>query len=586
MHAARVLAALGLPLGVGACFLLAPYPPLAEDLTNDAGSDVDAAVLTDGASREDGACTPGTTVDCWEGPREAEGKGQCARGKALCLEDGGPGPCLGSVPPAIERCETTADENCDGTGECTGGHRFALRAGDGQVQTARGVGTSPDGAIVAAGVYVGALELPPPNAALPQGGSPSVADGFVVAVDPRTSLVKWSLPLPDLALTSMVVGSSGIVIGGTTATGLSIPGCAAIPPPLPSRNDVFVAVLEHSGKCRVAKLFTGDGDKQLTAMALDDGSGDVALVGAFGGTLELPGVAALDATTPSSLQGFFARVDSKLVARRAARLAPVGTRVTITGVAVDGTGATGRSTIVGQISGGGGGATCTNVYPVPFGFGILTCDTAVAGFAITFDAGAAGVQRVWGDPGSAVQPTAVAYLGAEVAVAGVVSGTTALSGPIVTGAPPGEAFLLRTERGGALAEPAIASVFGGAGQARPRAIAVDAIGNVIVAGDYDGRPSFGGAPLPSALSANGFVAKWRVASVASEAGAARAFIHAWSFPLTSEQLVTPNAVATGALGDVVVGGSFSGSMNMGSSAPLAAAGTGTTSDAFILLRSP
>jgi len=66
---------------------------------------------------ENCTCAAGTTQPCYGGPAWAAGKGKCAKATQQCVGGGEfPqwGPCGGWVPPSIEVCEGSIDEDCDG----------------------------------------------------------------------------------------------------------------------------------------------------------------------------------------------------------------------------------------------------------------------------------------------------------------------------------------------------------------------------------------------------------------------------------------------------------------------------------------
>lgn len=62
-----------------------------------------------------GVCNPGLTSDCFTGPPQALGRGDCRRGVETCGPDGRWGPCVGEVLPAAEVACNGRDEDCDGS---------------------------------------------------------------------------------------------------------------------------------------------------------------------------------------------------------------------------------------------------------------------------------------------------------------------------------------------------------------------------------------------------------------------------------------------------------------------------------------
>lgn len=64
----------------------------------------------------DCACTPNSTMACYDGPAKTENVGTCKGGQATCNAQGtGYGACQGEVTPAaVDDCNTPLDENCDG----------------------------------------------------------------------------------------------------------------------------------------------------------------------------------------------------------------------------------------------------------------------------------------------------------------------------------------------------------------------------------------------------------------------------------------------------------------------------------------
>ncbi|MDB4944831.1 MAG: hypothetical protein JWP97_4365 [Labilithrix sp.] len=96
--------------------------------------------------------------------------------------------------------------------------------------------------------------------------------------------------------------------------------------------------------------------------------------------------------------------------------------------------------------------------------------------------------------------------------------------------------------------------FGGIAGAedRGRSVATDAAGNVVVAGNFSGTIDFGGGPLVSAGSWDIFVAKLDAAGN-----------HLWSKRFGDADQQEAHTVAVDAAGDIVLGGTFWGSVDFG-----------------------
>jgi len=73
----------------------------------------------DGLANEDGqgcTCIPGQVVDCYSGAPATQNVGPCKAGTQVCNSLGtGFGPCTGEVTPADETCSTPIDDDCDGS---------------------------------------------------------------------------------------------------------------------------------------------------------------------------------------------------------------------------------------------------------------------------------------------------------------------------------------------------------------------------------------------------------------------------------------------------------------------------------------
>jgi hypothetical protein len=104
-----------------------------------------------------------------------------------------------------------------------------------------------------------------------------------------------------------------------------------------------------------------------------------------------------------------------------------------------------------------------------------------------------------------------------------------------------------------------------------QAIAVDAAGNVLLTGYFNGSVSFGGAPLTSSGGEDVFVAKL------DPNGS-----HLWSASFGDGAKQNGQAIAVDAAGNVVVTGDIDGTVDFGDGAPVTAAG----SNAFVLKLNP
>jgi hypothetical protein len=87
--------------------------PAAEDCATGLDENCDGQVNEPSAGC---VCEPGEIADCYSGPLGTLGVGICSGGTQTCLTDGtGFGACAGEVLPASETCNTSGDDDCDGS---------------------------------------------------------------------------------------------------------------------------------------------------------------------------------------------------------------------------------------------------------------------------------------------------------------------------------------------------------------------------------------------------------------------------------------------------------------------------------------
>ncbi len=156
----------------------------------------------------------------------------------------------------------------------------------------------------------------------------------------------------------------------------------------------------------------------------------------------------------------------------------------------------------------------------------------------------------------------------NVILAGTFYSPISFGGSTLTSAGGYDAFVAKLSTDGA---HVWSKRLGGASEDQGYAVAADAAGNVLVAGKFQGTANFGGSDLSSAGGFDVFVAKFSAAGV-----------HQWSKRFGAASDDDAKAVAFDPSGNALLGGSFGGSVDFGGGA-LTSVGGG---DAFIAKLSP
>ncbi|MDC3980226.1 hypothetical protein [Polyangium jinanense] len=436
----------------------------------------------DGKARDDEEClcAPGDTLPCETGQL-----GACAEGARTCTPDGFSfGPCLPFVSPDPEDCATEADEDCDGaTPGCTGTVDFLVSRGGANADVAFAVATN--GIVHAtAGVIDGDVTFRTVNTGT------FYVDRRVANLD-----TTWSLEVPAMggraaARGVAVAATSGDVIAAGEFQGAMDFGNGKTITSAGNGVDPFVVAVSASGNVRWARAF-GDEQVQFANAVAAGPDGWIAVAGEASGMVSFGG----SALTASGADAFVAILDSEgkhIWSRIYGDASPQAAySVAFT--------AAGDIVVAGEFDGS-----------LDLGSGVLSS----AGGGDAFVARLSGVDTNarWsvklGDDAFLQRAYAVAVGPSdEIAVTGTFAGSITISGTTLTSATSVDAFLLVFEPEGALR---FAKKLGDAtgGDQIGAGVAFDAAGNVVVTGSFDGSIDFGAGAIPSAGTADVFVAKY------------------------------------------------------------------------------
>lgn len=493
-----------------------------------------------------GGCEPGSTRACYSGPEGTSGEGACVAGVETCAEDGsGFGACQGEVTPKTERCETPADDDCDGAVNeaeagciCEVGVTAACYSGPPGTE---GVGECGSGT---ATCLLGTIWSTCAGEALPGAEDCSVpldedCDGIVCsapvwsAIYGGTGNDRALSVATDAAGNTYVVGKfSGIVdFGGGP---LSSAGS----------DDIFVVKVDPQGAHVWSRSFGDVGDQYATSVAVD-GAGNVLLAGYFSGTVTFNVT-----LTASGYDGFVARLDPDGLPLWSARLGGNGDDKPWA-LSV---GPAGQVVVVGGFT---GTHYCSGQLPP-------VCKMSAGGddIFVRLYSAAGGLQwvRTYGSAGHQVATAVALDSVGNVVLAGQFQGTLDLGGGL-----PMSAAMDRSRAFVAKLDPTGNQLVWGAAYGdmdndqRALSLAIDAMDQPVVAGWFEGSIAFD-VILNSAGSVDAFVAKLGVNGQPL-----------WSRAFGNLANQAAQGVAYDAAGNVLVTGWFEGVLNFGG-APVVSGG--------------
>jgi len=438
-----------------------------------------------GAGGSAASCVPGETATCYSGAFGTDGVGECKTGTKTCDSSGKTfGPCVGEVIPQTETCATPGDEDCDGSANEEGQDCVCIPGSvklcySGAPNTV-GIGVCTEGVITCApdGLGFGACagEVVPgvENCATPadedcDGQTPLCPAFWASRYGSTTgSEFIWGMAL-DSTGSSIVVGDmEGTVdFGGGPLTSAG-------------SSDVFVAKFDAMGNHVWSKQFGNVALQSGQAIAVTP-TDEVVVVGYFQGTVNFGGGVL---TSAGGADMFVAKFDSAGTHLWSKRFGSATDDQLALAVAVDSVGDVYfTGSFYGTMSFGG-----TNL--------------ASAGGADVFVAKLAGAtgnhlrSAKYGDAGIEQVGRSITVDGMDnVLVTGAFDGTINLGGNALTTAGLTDAFVAKFDSAGV---HMYSASFGDAQIQLGRAIAADAAGNFIVAGDSNGTIDLGGGPLAKA----------------------------------------------------------------------------------------
>jgi len=305
-------------------------------------------------------------------------------------------------------------------------------------------------------------------------------------------------------------------------------------------NDIFVAKLGSDGSHLWSKRF-GDGDIQEAHAVAVDASGNVIVAGNFYGTVDLGGGALTSAGSDDIYVAKLGPDGAHLWSKRFGDRSSQSAR----SVAID---ASGNVIVTGDFYGvtdfGGGALTSTggDVYVAKFG-----------------SDGTHLWSKRFGDGDYQLANAVALDASGSVIVTGVLNGSVDFGGGVLSSAGHSDIFIAKFGSDGT---HLWSKRFGDGDYQGAYAAAVDASGNVIVTGYFYGTVDFGGGALTTAGGAVGvFIAKF------GSDGA-----HLWSKSFSDgSYYMAPHSVAVDASGGVIITGYLYGTVDFGGGA-LASAG--------------
>lgn len=497
-------------LGYGPCE--GEVTPAAETCAALSDEDCDGQVNEEGAAC---VCVPGSVSACYTGPAGTEGVGACVAGTQTCDVQGtGFGPCSGDVVPAVEDCETFADESCDGaTPLCGGTHLWSKQFNSFPSDAIEDIASDPIGDVVVVGRELSIKKLD--------------ASGNEL----------WSKHLGDFTESAWGVttdAASNVLVSGRFSNSVDFGGG----PVAPGGNDGFILKLGPLGEYVWHKSFGGAsvGDNRVATDTL----GNVIVTGTYNGPLDF---GSGPISTQFGQDVFLAKLDGLGNYLWTAHFGNNSAADSMEDIAVD----TSNNIVILGVCGIG----------INFGGGALGSGVCLA----KFDA-SGGHQWSKTFPGltSPSMPSrrVTTDLVGNIFVTGAFYSPVNVGGGVLPNAGGYDIFLVKLDAAG---NHLWSARFGSSGDQVPNDVTTDPAGNVFITGSVGGTLDLGGGNLTSGGDDDLFVAKYDPLGN-----------HLWSKRFGSASIQEASAMAMDPAGNVLITGNFGGSLTFGGATLMANAG--------------
>lgn len=412
----------------------------------------------------------------------------------------------------------------------TGEYLWSNRFGDETTQNASEVAVDALGNVIVTGYFVGTVDF---------GGGTLINSGvmmdiFVAKFGPDGSHI-WSKRFGDaniqLANDVAVDASGNIIVAGGFRGTVDFGGGALTSTYL---DDIFIAKFGPDGSHLWSKRF-GDGNTQVAYAVAADASGNVVVIGSFEGSVNFGGSSFMSDGMNDIFVAKFGPDGSHLWSKRFGNPSDQHGN----DIAVD---ASQNVFVVGYFAGA-----------VDFGGGTLVSEGGNDIFVAKFGSDGAHVwSKRFGDGAGQTAAGVAVDASGNVIAAGYFNGTVDFGGGTFTSAGNNDIFIAQFGSGGT---HLWSKRFGDGSQQYCASVTVDASGNVIAAGHYEGTVEFGGDALTSAGIMDIFIAKF------GSDGA-----HIWSKRFGDMVSQLARGVTVDVSENVVVTGEFRGTVDFGGGA--------------------
>jgi len=557
--------ALASVMGITACGQLLDLDAYTKSASSSGGSGGSGGAGSGGEAGQGGSmseCTPAMTAVCYEGPANTEGTGLCKAGETTCNADGTFGPCVGQVLPGIENCAVSDDEDCNGAAAgCTGIANWSKAYGNvANLQFGSYARALSDGSVVVTGEFSDVVDFGCKTVSTTVG----TTDIFLLKLDPKGNCVfaqQFGVPQTNDYPYGLAVDANDNILlaGGYTKAGIDFGGGAFA---FNGANDIFLAKFDKDGKHIFSKSF-GDAGDQLAQSVNVDPQGNIYISGDFTGVIDFGNGKTVSATM-NEKKGFLAKLNPM---GQAIYADSFGVNYTLTeGIYetrndVD---QSGNVTVIGRFS-GTLKSSAGMVTSQPGGYDIFLLRYDTMGKPIS-------TQRFGGDADDFNYYLALGPQG-QIYITGRASGAnfdlSQFGQPVKAMSGMGDVVLLKIAANGQLE---LAKLYGDADDQATSGLSVDAVGHVIVGGNFKGSIDFGKGSLGTAMKATMFLAKFD--------GDLNSL---WTQAFYSSAAEYNIRVATDDQANVLLTGNFNGTLTIKANEPLPNAGN---SDIFVARLAP